>query len=151
MTDHLLAERGRIDNSHRMADETLRFVSPLLTLVSLALTRCYCSQAYATRAEFSAQRSGLSAIQSRMNGVAGPSLPSFPSFPSVHSPPSTRHSSSPWSQLGHRHDQLAPTTRLVDHGQRSRGVHVAVALFRLGLRRVDSRRLPEGREENAVL
>ncbi|KAK4051832.1 protein transport protein gos1 [Microbotryomycetes sp. JL201] len=36
-TDSLLAERGRIDNSHRMADETL-------------------SQAYATRAEFAAQR-----------------------------------------------------------------------------------------------
>jgi Golgi SNAP receptor complex protein 1 len=24
VTDHLLAERGRIDNSHRMADETLK-------------------------------------------------------------------------------------------------------------------------------
>ncbi|BGP38495.1 protein transport protein gos1 [Rhodotorula kratochvilovae] len=51
VTDSLLAERGRIDNSHRMADETLE-------------------QAYATRAEFAAQRSGLSGIQSRMNGVA---------------------------------------------------------------------------------
>ncbi|GAA5974207.1 hypothetical protein JCM11641_003327 [Rhodosporidiobolus odoratus] len=51
VTDALLAERGRIDNSHRMADETL-------------------NQAYATRAEFSAQRSGLSQIQARMNGVA---------------------------------------------------------------------------------
>ncbi|GAA6000261.1 hypothetical protein JCM10207_007929 [Rhodosporidiobolus poonsookiae] len=51
VTDALLAERGRIDNSHRMADDTL-------------------SQAYATRAEFAAQRSGLSQIQSRMNGVA---------------------------------------------------------------------------------
>ncbi|GAA5847420.1 hypothetical protein JCM5353_006433, partial [Sporobolomyces roseus] len=50
-TDKLLAERGRIDNSHRMADETLE-------------------QAYATRAEFAAQRSGLSQIQARMNGVA---------------------------------------------------------------------------------
>ncbi|BGP30475.1 protein transport protein gos1 [Rhodotorula toruloides] len=51
VTDSLLAERGRIDNSHRMADETLE-------------------QAYATRAEFSAQRSNLSRIQQRMNGVA---------------------------------------------------------------------------------
>ncbi|GAA6028023.1 hypothetical protein JCM8097_001835 [Rhodosporidiobolus ruineniae] len=51
VTDALLAERGRIDNSHRMADDTL-------------------SQAYATRAEFAAQRSGLSQIQARMNGVA---------------------------------------------------------------------------------
>ncbi|GAA6052712.1 hypothetical protein JCM3770_007187 [Rhodotorula araucariae] len=51
VTDSLLAERGRIDNSHRMADETLE-------------------QAYATRAEFAAQRSGLSGIQARMNGVA---------------------------------------------------------------------------------
>ncbi|KAK4058418.1 protein transport protein gos1 [Microbotryomycetes sp. JL221] len=49
-TDSLLAERGRIDNSHRMTDETL-------------------SQAYATRAEFAAQRSGLTGIQSRMSGV----------------------------------------------------------------------------------
>ncbi|GAA5998264.1 Gos1p [Rhodotorula paludigena] len=51
VTDSLLAERGKIDNSHRMADETLQ-------------------QAYATRAEFAAQRTGLSGIQSRMNGVA---------------------------------------------------------------------------------
>ncbi|BGP06428.1 Golgi SNAP receptor complex member 1 [Rhodotorula toruloides] len=51
VTDSLLAERGRIDNSHRMADETLE-------------------QAYATRAEFSAQRSNLSRIQQRMNGAA---------------------------------------------------------------------------------
>lgn len=51
VTDSLLAERGRIDNSHRMADDTL-------------------SQAYATRAEFAAQRTSLSNIQSRMNGVA---------------------------------------------------------------------------------
>ncbi|BGO98092.1 hypothetical protein RTG_01287 [Rhodotorula toruloides ATCC 204091] len=51
VTDSLLAERGRIDNSHRMVDETLE-------------------QAYATRAEFSAQRSNLSRIQQRMNGVA---------------------------------------------------------------------------------
>ncbi|GAA5934792.1 Gos1p [Sporobolomyces koalae] len=51
VTDKLLAERGKIDNSHRMADATLE-------------------QAYATRAEFAAQRSGLSQIQARMNGVA---------------------------------------------------------------------------------
>ncbi|BGP23175.1 golgi SNAP receptor complex member 1 [Rhodotorula toruloides] len=51
VTDSLLAERGRIDNSHRMADETLE-------------------QAYATRAEFSAQRSNLSRVQQRMHGVA---------------------------------------------------------------------------------
>ncbi|GAA5976573.1 hypothetical protein JCM10908_005552 [Rhodotorula pacifica] len=51
VTDSLLAERGRIDNSHRMADDTL-------------------SQAYATRAEFAAQRTNLSNIQARMNGVA---------------------------------------------------------------------------------
>ncbi|POY72581.1 hypothetical protein BMF94_4408 [Rhodotorula taiwanensis] len=51
VTDSLLGERDRIDNSHRMADDTL-------------------SQAYATRAEFAAQRSSLSNIQSRMNGVA---------------------------------------------------------------------------------
>ncbi|GAA6005658.1 hypothetical protein JCM11491_003716 [Sporobolomyces phaffii] len=50
-TDSLLAERGKIDNSHRMADATLE-------------------QAYATRAEFAAQRSGLSQVQARMNAVA---------------------------------------------------------------------------------
>ncbi|SCV74140.1 BQ2448_6572 [Microbotryum intermedium] len=57
VTDRLLQERGHIDNSHRMADDTLNW----------ALAR---SQAYATRQEFAAQRSGLTGIQARMNGVA---------------------------------------------------------------------------------
>ncbi|KDE06005.1 hypothetical protein MVLG_03687 [Microbotryum lychnidis-dioicae p1A1 Lamole] len=51
VTDRLLQERGHIDNSHRMAEHTL-------------------NQAYATRQEFAAQRSGLTGIQARMNGVA---------------------------------------------------------------------------------
>ncbi|ORY79307.1 hypothetical protein BCR35DRAFT_304715 [Leucosporidium creatinivorum] len=49
-TDALLSERNHIDNSHRMADATL-------------------DQAYATRAEFAAQRAGLTGIQARMSGV----------------------------------------------------------------------------------
>ncbi|KAH8835563.1 V-snare-domain-containing protein [Flagelloscypha sp. PMI_526] len=48
--DSLLAERGRIDSSHRMMDDTLE-------------------QAYETRAEFGRQRSALSGINSRMVGV----------------------------------------------------------------------------------
>ncbi|CAE6360241.1 unnamed protein product [Rhizoctonia solani] len=49
-TDSLLAERGRIDSSHRMTDDVL-------------------AQAYETRAEFSRQRSSLSGINARMSGV----------------------------------------------------------------------------------
>ncbi|KAG9098157.1 hypothetical protein FRC06_006745 [Ceratobasidium sp. 370] len=49
-TDSLLAERGRIDSSHRMTDDVL-------------------AQAYETRAEFSRQRASLSGINSRMKGV----------------------------------------------------------------------------------
>ncbi|KAI0319428.1 v-SNARE protein [Amylostereum chailletii] len=48
--DSLLAERGRIDSSHRMIDETLE-------------------QAYETRADISRQRSSLGNIQTRMVGV----------------------------------------------------------------------------------
>ncbi|KAI0059501.1 v-SNARE protein [Artomyces pyxidatus] len=48
--DSLLAERGRIDSSHRMVDETLE-------------------QAYETRSEFARQRSSLGNIQTRMVGV----------------------------------------------------------------------------------
>ncbi|KAI0046612.1 v-SNARE protein [Auriscalpium vulgare] len=48
--DQLLAERGHIDDSHRMIDETLE-------------------QAYETRSEFSRQRSSLGNIQTRMVGV----------------------------------------------------------------------------------
>ncbi|KAI0308269.1 v-SNARE protein [Multifurca ochricompacta] len=46
----LLAERGRIDSSHQMIDETLE-------------------QAHETRTEFARQRSSLGAIQTRMVGV----------------------------------------------------------------------------------
>ncbi|KAG8770127.1 hypothetical protein FRC12_004490 [Ceratobasidium sp. 428] len=49
-TDSLLAERGRIDSSHRMTDDVL-------------------AQAYETRAEFSRQRSSLAGINTRMKGV----------------------------------------------------------------------------------
>ncbi|QRV95087.1 SNAP receptor complex protein [Ceratobasidium sp. AG-Ba] len=49
-TDQLLAERGRIDSSHRMTDDVL-------------------AQAYETRAEFSRQRSSLAGINTRMKGV----------------------------------------------------------------------------------
>lgn len=49
-SDSLLAERGRIDNSHRVTDEILE-------------------QAYETRAEFSRQRTSLSGINTRMLGV----------------------------------------------------------------------------------
>ncbi|KAF8215928.1 snare region anchored in the vesicle membrane C-terminus-domain-containing protein, partial [Mycena galopus ATCC 62051] len=48
--DSLLAERGRIDSSHRMTDDMLE-------------------QAYETRAEFGRQRSALDGINSRMKGV----------------------------------------------------------------------------------
>ncbi|KAG8933451.1 hypothetical protein FRC02_011829 [Tulasnella sp. 418] len=52
VTDSLLAERGRIDSSHRMIDETL-------------------NQAYETRAEFNSQRTMLGTINTRMVGVLG--------------------------------------------------------------------------------
>ncbi|CCM00029.1 uncharacterized protein FIBRA_02055 [Fibroporia radiculosa] len=48
--DALLAERGHIDNSHRMTDDIL-------------------AQAYETRAEFSRQRVTISGISTRMSGV----------------------------------------------------------------------------------
>ncbi|KAF8899079.1 hypothetical protein BD779DRAFT_1486914 [Infundibulicybe gibba] len=48
--DSLLAERGRIDSSHRMTDELL-------------------DQAYETRSEFSRQRTSLGNINTRMMGV----------------------------------------------------------------------------------
>ena len=54
-SDMLLAERGRIDNSHRMTDEVLE-------------------QAYATRYEFSQQRSALGQVNTRMKGVMSESL-----------------------------------------------------------------------------
>ncbi|KAI0033993.1 V-snare-domain-containing protein [Vararia minispora EC-137] len=49
-SEALLAERGRIDSSHRILDETLE-------------------QAYETRADISRQRSALGSIQTRMAGV----------------------------------------------------------------------------------
>ncbi|BEI85095.1 hypothetical protein CcaverHIS002_0504960 [Cutaneotrichosporon cavernicola] len=49
-TDALLADRGRIDSSHRMMDDTL-------------------NQAYATREDFAQQRGMLASIESRMGGV----------------------------------------------------------------------------------
>jgi len=49
-TDSLLAERGRIDSSHRMTDDLLQ-------------------QAYETRSEFGRQRSTLAGINSRMGHV----------------------------------------------------------------------------------
>jgi len=49
-SDMLLAERNRIDSSHRMTDEVLE-------------------QAYATRYEFSQQRGAMSNINTRMKGV----------------------------------------------------------------------------------
>ncbi|KAH7910445.1 V-snare-domain-containing protein [Hygrophoropsis aurantiaca] len=49
-TDSLLAERGRIDSSHRMTDDIL-------------------GQAYETRMEFSRQSSSLDGINTRMGGV----------------------------------------------------------------------------------
>ncbi|KAJ3721810.1 snare region anchored in the vesicle membrane C-terminus-domain-containing protein [Lentinula raphanica] len=48
--DSLLAERGRIDSSHRMTDDLL-------------------DQAYETRADLARQRSSLSGINTRMNNV----------------------------------------------------------------------------------
>ncbi|KAI0652396.1 V-snare-domain-containing protein [Trametes meyenii] len=48
--DSLLAERGHIDSSHRMTDDML-------------------AQAYETRAEFARQRSTISGINTRMQGV----------------------------------------------------------------------------------
>ncbi|WVF68479.1 hypothetical protein IAT40_003246 [Kwoniella sp. CBS 6097] len=49
-TDALLQDRGRIDSSHRMMDDTL-------------------NQAYATREDFAQQRTLLASIDSRMGGV----------------------------------------------------------------------------------
>ncbi|CAE7213536.1 unnamed protein product [Rhizoctonia solani] len=49
-TDSLLAERGRLDSSHRMTDDIL-------------------AQAYETRADFARQRSSLAGISTRMSGV----------------------------------------------------------------------------------
>ncbi|KAF8226264.1 v-SNARE protein [Tricholoma matsutake] len=49
-TDSLLAERGRIDSSHRMTDDIL-------------------NQAYETRSEFSRQRTSLAGINTRMANV----------------------------------------------------------------------------------
>ncbi|KAK4688668.1 golgi SNAP receptor complex member 1, partial [Tremellales sp. Uapishka_1] len=49
-TDSLLADRGRIDSSHRMMDDTL-------------------NQAYATREDFAQQRTTIASINSRMGGV----------------------------------------------------------------------------------
>ncbi|KAL7285561.1 hypothetical protein ACG7TL_000665 [Trametes sanguinea] len=48
--DALLSERGHIDNSHQMTDDML-------------------AQAYETRAEFARQRSTISGINARMQGV----------------------------------------------------------------------------------
>jgi len=48
--DSLLAERGRIDSSHRMTDDIL-------------------NQAYETRSEFSRQRASLAGINTRMMNV----------------------------------------------------------------------------------
>ncbi|KAI8981134.1 V-snare-domain-containing protein [Trametes punicea] len=50
--DSLLAERGHIDNSHRMTDDML-------------------AQAYETRAEFARQRTTISGINARMQSVLG--------------------------------------------------------------------------------
>ncbi|CAA7264833.1 unnamed protein product [Cyclocybe aegerita] len=50
--DSLLAERGRIDSSHRMTDDILQ-------------------QAYETRSEFSRQRTSLAGINNRMVQVLG--------------------------------------------------------------------------------
>ncbi|KAF8527415.1 V-snare-domain-containing protein [Hysterangium stoloniferum] len=61
--DSLLAERGRIDSSHRMTDDML-------------------DQAYATRDEFSRQRSSLATINARMGGVLS-TLPGIDSLLSM--------------------------------------------------------------------
>ncbi|KAJ8494501.1 hypothetical protein ONZ51_g2265 [Trametes cubensis] len=60
--DSLLAERGHIDNSHRMTDDML-------------------AQAYETRAEFARQRTTISGINARMQGVL--SKPHSSSFPTA--------------------------------------------------------------------
>lgn len=54
-TDALLAERGRLDSSHRMTDDML-------------------AQAYETRAEFGRQRASIVGINTRMRGVICGSL-----------------------------------------------------------------------------
>ena len=67
-TDALLGDRGRIDSSHRMMNDTLKCVFTLLPAV-MFLTACLSSQAYATREDFAQQRSMLASIDSRMGGV----------------------------------------------------------------------------------
>jgi Golgi SNAP receptor complex protein 1 len=49
-TDALLAERGRLDSSHRMTDDIL-------------------AQAYETRAEFGRQRSSIAGVNARIGQV----------------------------------------------------------------------------------
>ncbi|OJT04446.1 Golgi SNAP receptor complex member 1-2 [Trametes pubescens] len=61
--DSLLAERGHIDSSHRMTDDML-------------------AQAYETRAEFGRQRTTISGINSRMQGVLS-SMPGINSLLSM--------------------------------------------------------------------
>ncbi|THH21206.1 hypothetical protein EW146_g295 [Bondarzewia mesenterica] len=73
--DSLLAERGRIDSSHRMIDETLEcvhIVNPFLASFAHSYSARLCSspsQAYETRSEFARQRSSLGSIQTRVVGV----------------------------------------------------------------------------------
>lgn len=64
--DMLLAERGRIDNSHQMTEEILTCVLFLLELLSCSK---YCRQAYETRSEFSRQRMTIANMNNRMVGV----------------------------------------------------------------------------------
>ena len=64
----LLAERGRIDSSHQMIDETLEYAYKSQPFLFLPLIDG-CRQARETRTEFTRQRSSLGAIQTRMVGV----------------------------------------------------------------------------------
>ena len=89
--DSLLAERGHIDNSHRMTDDMIAYVSWLISLLRtciptpsgpymslytppydicahLAPSRVH-RQAYETRSEFGRQRTTISGINTRMQGV----------------------------------------------------------------------------------
>lgn len=66
--DQLLAERSRIDSSHRMTDDILMYGLYLRKGDIFLLLSAY-RQAQETRAEFGRQRSSILGMNTRMGGV----------------------------------------------------------------------------------
>lgn len=126
-----------------MADATLEYVDRGLTRHSSADHRTPThSQAYATRAEFAAQRAGLTGIQARMSGVVGTSRLGLARLPfsraMADTPCCTAHvpycSSSPRAQFNRRDDQLAEEKGFGHHGQRDGGLCAADSVVSVRLR-----------------